>query len=442
MKLGPAFLVAARCLFGAPVEGSTLRGRRGERYLRGAILGVALSLVPLIVVLVVADGMIEGITARYIEVGTYHLQAQNFESTSYDQLLDTAQQASQIEGVSAAFAEMQGYGVALLGARTSGVALRAVDPAFLEDPGVLRYLKCLDGELRLGSSNEILLGNYLAKSLGAKTGDTVSIVTERRSRYESGSSPAPKVSVFRVRGIVSAGYRELDELWAFVSLKAGSRILDPSLARSIVGIKVADPYGRIEERRSVINKSLPGEWTAFTWPEVERNVFKSFSTTRALLLLVMALTVAVAAVNVGSAVVMLALERRRDIAILKSAGASPSFIAAILVFAGLGTGGIGTIFGLALGTIAAWRVNDLIAGAEYVVNFFARLGSALSASPSAPAAIRLLDPAYYLESIPVHIRPGELAIIGVLSIVLCMLAALIPALRASRQSPLEIFRKT
>jgi lipoprotein-releasing system permease protein len=442
MKLGPALLVAARCLFGAPVEGSTLKGRRGERYLRGAILGVALSLVPLIVVLVVADGMIEGITARYIEVGTYHLQAQSFGSTTADQLVDAAEQASQAPGVIAAFPEMQGYGVALFGTRTSGVAIRAVDPSFFDDQGVARYLVAHEGEMRLGSSNEILLGAYLAKNLGAKTGDTVSVVTERRSRYGSGSSPAPKVSVFRVRGIVSAGYRELDELWAFVSLKAGLRILDPELSRCIVGIKVHDPYGRIEELRSDINKSLSAEWTAFTWPEVERNVFKSFSTTRALLLLVMALTVAVAAVNVGSAVVMLALERRRDIAILKSAGAGPSFIAAILVFAGLGTGGIGTLCGLALGTFAAWRVNDLIAGAEYIVNLVARFGAALSAAPAAPAAIRLLDPAYYLESIPVHIRPGELVVVGVLSIVLCMLAALIPALRASRQSPLEIFRKT
>jgi lipoprotein-releasing system permease protein len=141
-------------------------------------------------------------------------------------------------------------------------------------------------------------------------------------------------------------------------------------------------------------------------------------------------------------VVMLALERRRDIAILKSAGASPGFIAAVLSLAGLGTGGIGAVLGLALGTLAAWRINDLIAGAEFAVNLVTQLGAALTAAPTAPAAVRLLDPAYYLERIPVHIRPLELAMVGALCIALCLLAALIPARRASRQSPLEIFRKT
>jgi lipoprotein-releasing system permease protein len=443
MRLGPAILVAGRCLLGPPRDGAARRrGGRGERYLRGAVLGVALSLVPLIVVLVVADGMIEGITARYVEVGTYHLQAQPLGSPAAGELQSVAEAARSLRGAASAFIEEQGYGVALAGARTAGAAIRAVDPAFLDDPGVRRYLVAKSGEARLDSSNEILLGYYLARSLGAKVGDAVSLVTERRSRFASGSELAPKVSVFRVRGIVSAGYRELDSLWAFVSLKAGSRILDPGASRTIVGIKVADPYDDLEPFRRSLSAALPDGWAASAWPEVERNVFKSFSTTRALLLLIMALAVAVAAVNVGSAVVMLALERKRDIAILKSAGAGPGFIAAVLCLAGLGTGGLGTLIGLALGCLAAWRVNDLIAGAEFAVNLASRLGSALSSSATAPAAIKLLDPAYYLERIPVHLRPLEIALVGALSIGLCLLAALIPARRAARQSPLDIFRKT
>jgi len=442
VRLGPALLVAGRCLLGAPSDGSPRKGGRSERYLRGAVLGVALSLVPLVVVLVVADGMIEGITARYIEVGTYHFQAQPSTSTKAEELAAAAASAKAVPGVEAAYSEMQGYGVALQGSRTAGVAIRAIDPAFLEDPGVVRYLVPKEGQMRLDSSNEILLGYYLARSLGAKVGDTVSLVTERRSRFGTSSGLAPKVSVFRVRGIVSAGYRELDALWAFTSLKAGTRILDPDASRSLVGIKVADPYGRLEPMRKALDAALPTEWAAATWPEIERNVFKSFSTTRALLLLVMALTVAVAAINVGSAVVMLALERRRDIAILKSAGAGPRFVALVLALAGLGTGGLGTIIGLVLGALAAWRVNDLIAGAEFLVNLVSRLGAALSAAPNAPAAIRLLDPAYYLERIPVRMHPLEIALVGLLSVGLCLLAALIPAIRASRQSPLEIFRKT
>jgi lipoprotein-releasing system permease protein len=245
-----------------------------------------------------------------------------------------------------------------------------------------------------------------------------------------------------VRGIVSAGYRELDALWAFISLPAGSKAFWGGSTRAIVGIKVDRPFGDLEGPRAVARATLPEDWSVVTWPEAERNVFKSFSTTRALLLLVMALAVAVAAINVGSALVMLVLERRRDIAILKSAGASPGMIGRIFVLAGLGIGGAGTVLGIGIGSLLAWRINDLIAAIERIANGASRLWAALSGSAPPRAAIRLLDPAYYLERIPVDLKPAELLAVLGASLALCLLASLIPASRASRLPPLEIFRKT
>jgi lipoprotein-releasing system permease protein len=413
----------------------------GKRYLRGAILGVALSIVPLVVVLMVADGMIQGITARYIETGTYHLQAQPL--VVVDQAaLEAAAAALRAQPGIKAFPELQGYGVAIAGTRTAGVAVRAVDPSFLEDPGTAAYLKLNNGEMRLDSTNQILLGEPLAKSLGVKAGGIVSIVTERPGYGGRAASYIPKVSVFRVRGIVSAGYRELDALWAFVSLRAGSKIFWAGSSRALIGIKVEKPFGDLEVPRSISLSALSSDWTIVAWPEVERNIFKSFATTRALLLLVMALAVAVAAINVGSSLVMLVLERRRDIAILKSAGASPGFIGRIFVFTGLAVGGAGTLIGIGIGSLIAWRINDLIAVIEGLVNAVSRLWTILSGSAIPRSAIRLLDPAYYLERIPINMHLSELALVAGTSLVLCLLASLIPAKRASRLPPLEIFRKT
>jgi lipoprotein-releasing system permease protein len=414
---------------------------QGNRYLRGAILGVALSIVPLVVVLVVADGMIEGITARYIEVGTYHLQAQPTLVVDQRSLEESAATLRAKPGL-AAFPEFQGYGVAISGSRTAGVAIRAVDPAFLQDPGAVSYLKATSGELRLDATNQILLGDSLAKELGASVGDTVSVVTSRPITGAGSGSFAPKVTVLRVRGIVSAGYRELDALWAFVSLRAGSRIFWPGSSRAFVGIKVEKPFGGLEAARSAARAALGPEWNVVTWPEAERNIFRSFSTTRALLMLVMALAVAVAAINVGSALVMLVLERRRDIAILKSYGASPGQLGRIFVATGLAVGGTGTLFGIGLGSLLAWRINDLIGGIELVANAGARLWAALSGGRLPQTTLRLLDPAYYLERIPVDIRIGELATVAGLSLILCLLASILPASRAARLPPLEIFRKT
>jgi lipoprotein-releasing system permease protein len=445
-----AALFFARRILGLGARGGTL-GRSddapGARYLRGAVIGVALSIVPLVVVLVVSDGMIQGITARYIEVGTYHLQARPLVVVDGPGLEERAAALRALPGIKAAYPEYQGYGVAIAGSRTAGVAVRAVDASFLSDPGTRAYLKVNSGEARLDSTNQILLGEALARNLGARVGDTVSIVINRplaRGDSEGGGASgfAPKISVFEVRGIVSAGYRELDALWAFVSLRAGSRLFSAGNSRELIGIKVGEPYGDLEPARGAAASALSDDWSVVTWAEAERNVYKSFTTTKALLLLVMALAVAVAAINVSSALVMLVLERRRDIAILKSSGASPGFISRVFMLAGLGVGASGTVIGIGIGSLLSWRINDIIAVIEGLVNATSRFWSSLTGGALPRAAIRLLDPAYYLERIPVNINPGELSLVAATSLLLCFIASLLPARRASRFPPLEIFRKT
>src|SRR5208283_4123843 len=118
-------------------------------------------------------------------------------------------------------------------------------------------------------------------------------------------------------------------------------------------------------------------------------------TTRALLLLVMALAVGVASINVASALVMLVLERRRDIAILKSSGASPSLIGRIFVLTGLAIGAAGTAIGIGIGSLLAWRINDIVSGLQFGINAASRLWGAVSGASAPRAEIRLLDPAYY-----------------------------------------------
>ena len=155
----------------------------------------------------------------------------------------------------------------------------------------------------------------------------------------------------------------------------------------------------------------------------------------------MALAVAVAAINVGSTLVMLVLERRSDIAILKSAGASPGMIGRIFVVSGMVIGGVGALTGIGIGSLIAWKINEMIAMIEHLVNGVARLLATVSGSAAPFSGIKLLNPAYYLEKIPVSFHFGELATVATASLILCFFASLIPAGRASHLTPLEIFRK-
>lgn len=443
MRIKPALLVAFRFLSGRKQEGRAI----SHNYLKGAVAGVALSIVPLVVVLIVADSMIDGITARYLETSTYHLQAtplywRSAESLAFEASKLEASKEARDKGLRGAFPEIQGPAIAVSaqGARTEGVLIRALDPRLLSEKGFAGYIEAKSGKLRLGAGNEVLLGEALAASLGAKVGDVVTLVSPARA---SGGELLPRLAAFRVKGIVSSGYRELDALWAIVSLKSGSKLLAPESSRSFIGLKVASPFKSLETLRSLSLGRLSGgatDWTVATWGEAEANLWKSFSTTRALLLLIMALTVAVAAVNVGSALVMLVLERRKDLAVLKSSGTSSSELSLVFVIAGAITGISGTLIGLGVGCLLSWRVNDIIAGFESMATLFARLLAALSGSPQ-PEAVKLLNPSYYLEQIPISISISEIAIIGAASVTLCVLASGLAARRVARLSPLELLRK-
>jgi len=175
------------------------------------------------------------------------------------------------------------------------------------------------------------------------------------------------------------------------------------------------------------------------WPEIEVNLYKSFGTTKSVLMLIMILALIVAAVNLGSALSTFVAEHRKDIAVLRSTGAEDSLIRGIFLRAGLITGGLGTIAGLCAGLIVAINVNVLIMGLEWVINFFTRLWAAISGT--AFVSLRLLDPSYYLERIPIVINFADIALLGVLSVVLCVLCSLVPARKAIRVSVQELIRK-
>jgi lipoprotein-releasing system permease protein len=446
MRLAPSFFVALRNLTGRADPG---KGVGSKNHLVGAAIGVALSIIPLTVVLLVADGMIQGITARYIETSTYHLQASPYYSGSAQSLEEAAARIASIPAVALASPEMQGPAVVLAPAtdeagpqpQPAGAVVRAIMPELLADTGFASYLELKSGELAFKRDNDVLLGEALARKLHVGVGQVLSLVTNRE-----GPGVNPKLTTLRVRGIVSTGYEELDSLWALVHFSAGERILAPGSRRVFVGIKTKDAFGDLAGLRRELAGVLssPGnqapDWSIQDWKELESNLWRSFSTTRALLVLIMALAVAVAAINVGSSLIMLALERKKDIAILKSCGCGRGQVSAIFVASGAIAGSLGTILGLAAGTAIAVFINQAIAGIEALANLLARFASWLSGSPPA-APLRLLDPSYYLQSIPVRIHPLELVLIAGGSILLCVLASLYPASRASRLPPMEIFRK-
>jgi lipoprotein-releasing system permease protein len=182
----------------------------------------------------------------------------------------------------------------------------------------------------------------------------------------------------------------------------------------------------------------------YSWYQLEKASYKSFQTTRALLLFIMALIVAVAAVNVSSSLVMVVLEKTQEIAMLKALGAGPWEIGLAFTVTAAATGLAGTVLGLALGAMVAVNINALLAGLEWILNLGGRaaffLLSALLPLPQ-PPPLRLFNPEFYLERIPITLSFRELAAVAAATMLLAVLAAWLPARRAGAIRPLEILRR-
>ena len=156
----------------------------------------------------------------------------------------------------------------------------------------------------------------------------------------------------------------------------------------------------------------------------------------------MMLIVLVASINVSSAIVMLVMERRKEIAILKSLGASPSGITLSFLITGMACGSGGVLLGLPVGLLASVNANQIVQFIERIVNMFAKVGYLIKGVPANEiTAIKLMDPAYYLQEIPVDLPFAQILLIAGATILLSLIVSVIPAVKAGKEKPLDILRK-
>jgi lipoprotein-releasing system permease protein len=461
--------VALRFLFGRRND----PGSRNYtfRRIRGGVLGIALSLIPLVVVFVVANGMISGITVRFLETGTYHLQLVARGDSDLESMEILSGDIRMLPGVRSAYPEIQGLALLAGGRGHNGVQIRGIDPAMREnDPGFQRYMELIDGDFDLSEGRSLLIGEYLAAQLELAPGDPVRIITTRSDRS---SRSLPRVSRFTVAGVVSSGYRELDSLWVFMSASDALRIIPPGEAREIIGVKIEDPFsvepaagdlgfvniagaegggasGMAGEDESEVSESpilsdireiIDQNWRVYSWFDLERSQYMSFITTRNLLLFIMVLIVLVAAVNISAAMIMLVLEKQEEIAMLKALGWGRGPILRVFILAGGITGTIGTLIGLSLGTLAAYNVNLIIALIESAINAMGYVSTVLFSPAEGYIPLQLFNPDFYLSSIPVEVKIGDLAIMAGVSVLLSLIMSLLPARRAVKLRPLELLHR-
>ena len=443
MRLSYSFTFAKSLIFPKAEKKSVAR-----KSLFGAMLCIGLSIVPLIVVISVTNGMIEGMTERIIGLSSSHIQA--FVAPNISKVKCAADFTKYAEEAGACRGVLNVYPQVEISALTagkkgrSGIEVRAVQTDIFERNSSFKNLfEVCEGNIsdfsdyfddESGEKNDkkapAIIGKKMAEDMDFHTGDVFRIITTRTV----GEKIVPKLTAFRVAAIVSSGYQELDQFWVFIPLESAYSGLSMESATYNVMFETENAFSpdlvRIQKK---ISENFGRYANVYRWDQIHTAEFENFSSTKVMLVFVMMLIVLVATVNISSAIVMLVMERQKEIAILKSIGAKPGGITLAFLLASLACGAGGLIIGLPVGIILTLFSNQILRGLERIVNLFSAIGGGED--------IHLMDPAYYLSEIPIEIPVNQIILIVVSVLFLSLVVSYIPSKRAGKEKPLDILRK-
>lgn len=441
MTAASSLLFASRMIFPRAQKSSSAR-----RAFVGAVVCIGVSLVPLIAVITVSDGLIDGMTERIIGLSSSHISAfakkGAEEARTLENFLAWAERIKNEEGVVAAYPEVDMTALAAGSASRAGVLVRAVETGIFEkNKSFKSFFKIVEGsrETFTAGARTALVGQKTAERLGVHPGDSFRLVTASTSRA---GSIIPKTAKFTVAAVVSSGYQELDNAWVFIPLETFFESVESSQARRFVLVETADAFSpNLALMQKKLSRSLRGSADVWRWDELNQSELENFSSTKIMLLFIMALIVLVASINISSSLVMLVMERKKETAILKCLGATSSGVSLSFLSTGMAAGCGGALIGVPLGLLCSVNINAILRFMENVVNAAVKIfHAALSGNPQA-SRVTLMDPAYYLTEIPVHVPLPELFLTVALTLALSLAVSVAPALKAGKEKPLDTIRK-
>jgi lipoprotein-releasing system permease protein len=263
----------------------------------------------------------------------------------------------------------------------------------------------------------IIMGKELAHKLKAKLGDTVTVVVPLSNiDFDTwrAKTSAPRTRKFTVTGIFYSGFDEYDRRLMYASLTEVEELQGRGDQVMGVELKVRD-VERAEQIAQKLEKALGGPpYQVQDWYELNHNLFTALTLQKVALVIILTLIIVVAAINMVSALTMLVMEKVREIAILKSMGASSSSVAMVFQVVGAAIGGAGTVLGIAIGLVTCYVVS--------------RYGYHL-------------DPKVYLiDRLPIEVKPLEVVLVAVITMVISVIATVIPSLSAAALRPVDGLR--
>ena len=384
-----------------------------------SMVGIGLAVAVLIVVLSVMNGFEHELRQRILNIVSHAtISGADGPLEEWRDMRDSVLVSPEVVG---AAPYVDGQGLVMAGETLAGVQVRGIDPALEPDVSVIAALLGQGGleDLEPGAYRT-LIGAALAEELDVRVGDSVVLILAQGTVTPVGITP--RTRRLHIAGTFEAGMFEYDRGLVYVHLEDAARLFRTGGGATGLRLAVEDIF-RAGSVAADLARSLGGGFYISDWSRQHVNFFRSIQLTKSIMFVIFSLVIAVAVFNILSTLVMVVRDKRSDIAILQSFGASSRSITALFATQGTMIGVIGTAFGVALGILIA-----------------SQLGGAVAFLETAMGIDLLSEEVYFISDLPTDIRAGEVIRIALLGIALAIFATLYPAFSASRQPPVEALR--
>ena len=395
------------------------RARRSNHFISFialvSMIGLTLGVAVLITVLSVMNGFDRELKNRVLGMIPQATVSSTQILTNWPELAKKVEQHEHVKGV-APFTQLQGMLTAQ--GQVAGIMVTGIEPSYEKKVSIIQN-HMVEGSIDSLKKGEfgIVLGKQMTDSLGLGLNDNITLVLP-----EATPSPAgvvPRFKRFKIVGIFSIG-AEVDSMMGYIALNDASTLLRLPDGAQGVRLKLDDIFLAPEVADDIV-KDLPSNFYASNWTFTHGNLFSAIQMEKAMVSLLLFLIVLVAAFNIVSSLVMVVTDKKSDIAILRTLGASPATITRIFMVQGTIIGVIGTVSGAILGIIFASSISSVIGWLNTTFG------------------LNLFD-AYFINYLPSYLRWQDVVVIVCLSLLLSFLATIYPAFRAAKTQPAEALR--
>jgi lipoprotein-releasing system permease protein len=401
-----------------------LRPRRKEAFISViagfSFLGIMLGVATLVVVMAVMNGFRAELLDKILGING-HVIVQPIESDLTDYAV-VADRIAAVPGVTAALPIIEGQALAsgpLVG--SSGVLVRGVrGPDLIAMEKVSGSVEDGGALIDFDNSGGVAIGTGLAQKLGLAVGDRITLISPRGAVTPMGTTP--RIKSYPVVAIFEIGMSEYDLTYVFMPLAEAQLYFNSPDAAHAIEVYIADPDS-VGSLRPAIEAAADRPVFSTDWRQRNVTFFTALEVERNVMFVILTLIVLVAALNIISGLIMLVKDKGRDIAILRTMGATKGAVLRIFFIAGASIGAVGTLAGLIIGIIICANIEPL----RGLISWITRT--------------EIFSPElYFLSQLPADIDPAETAAIVLMALALSFLATLYPAWRAARLDPVEALR--